>query len=285
MTTEPLTVVRTVGALRACVQAWRRESLSVGLVPTMGALHDGHTALMDIALSTCDRVIVTIFVNPSQFGEGEDFDAYPRDEAADYSLIETTGAHVLFAPTVDEMISPNEMTQVTVTHFDAVLEGLCRPGHFTGVATVVTKLLNMAQADHAFFGEKDYQQLQVVRRLVFDLCIPTKIHGVPTVREPDGLALSSRNAYLIDSERAHAPKLHEVLQTVAENFRAGADAGRLERNAREALTQAGFGPVDYVVVADAHTLLPLGRFDPDRSARVVAAAWLGRARLIDNVGV
>lgn len=285
MTTEPLILVRTVDALRACVLAWRAESLSVGLVPTMGALHDGHAALIRAALATCDRVIVTIFVNPTQFGEGEDFDAYPRDEATDQGLIEDLGAHALFAPTPDEMYTPGEMTEVHVTHFDAVLEGICRPGHFAGVATIVAKLLGAAQADHAFFGEKDYQQLQVIRRLAYDLCIATHIQGVPTVREADGLALSSRNAYLTEDERSQAPKLHECLQSVAKDFRSGLDARALERKASGALIAAGFNSVDYVSVADAQTLLPLDSFDAERPARVVAAAMLGRARLIDNVGV
>lgn len=285
MTTEPLSVIRTIDALRDRVRAWRAASLSVGLVPTMGALHDGHAALITQALATCDRVVVSVFVNPTQFGEGEDFDAYPRDEATDQALIQAKGAQVLFAPGADEMYTPGEMTEVRVTHFDTMLEGVCRPGHFTGVATIVAKLLNAAQADHAFFGEKDFQQLQVIRRLAYDLCIATDIHGVPTVREADGLALSSRNAYLTEDERAIAPKLHALLNAVSQDFQSGQDARTLERNAAEALIKAGFGSVDYVAVADAQTLLPLDRFDAGRPARVIAAAWLGRARLIDNVGV
>lgn len=285
MTTEPLSVIRTIGALRDRVRAWRAASLSVGLVPTMGALHDGHAALVNAALSTCDRVIVSLFVNPTQFGEGEDFDAYPRNEGADQALVQTLGAHVLFAPEAIEMYTPGEMTEVHVAHFDDMLEGACRPGHFTGVATIVAKLLNTAQADHAFFGEKDYQQLQVIRRVAYDLCIATNIQGVPTVREADGLALSSRNAYLTQDERGAAPELHQLLQTVSQDFRAGLDARTLEHKASEALIKAGFATVDYVAVADAQTLLPLDQFDAGRPARVIAAAWLGRARLIDNVGV
>lgn len=285
MTTEPLIVLRTVADLRACVRAWRVADLSIGVVPTMGALHDGHLALVRAALSTCDRVIVTLFVNPSQFGEGEDFSAYPRDEARDAALVEGEGAQVLFAPSLEEMYVEGETTEVRVAGLDGVLEGAHRPGHFTGVATVVAKLLGLAQADHAFFGEKDYQQLQVISHMAGDLCMATEIHGVATVREDDGLALSSRNAYLTDDERAIAPTLNATLRQVAADFRAGGDGGRLELKAREALAQAGFKPVDYVAIVDGATLASLNTYDAARPARVLAAAKLGRARLIDNVAV
>jgi pantoate--beta-alanine ligase len=285
MTPKPLRMARTVADLRADVRGWRDAGLSVGLVPTMGALHDGHLSLVKAALATCDRVVVSLFVNPTQFGPHEDFSAYPRDEERDRSLVEGEGAHLLFAPSVEEMYGPQEVTQVHVPGLDAVLEGAHRPGHFTGVATVVAKLLNLVQADHAFFGEKDYQQLQVITRMAADLCMPTHIHGVATVRESDGLAMSSRNVYLTPNERAIAPVLYATLAQVADDFRAGRDGGRLEVQARETLAQAGFRPVDYVAIVDAATLEPLHRYDASRPARVIAAARLGRTRLIDNLSV
>jgi pantoate--beta-alanine ligase len=192
---------------------------------------------------------------------------------------------VLFAPSVSEIYAEDEVSEVRVPGLDGVLEGACRPGHFTGVATVVSKLLNSAQADHAFFGEKDYQQLQVITCMAEDLFIPTIIHGVATVREQDGLALSSRNAYLTDKERAIAPVLYATLTQVAEDFRAGGDGGRLELKARETLAAAGFDPVDYVAIVDAVSFASLHANQPGRPARVLAAARLGRARLIDNVPV
>jgi len=280
-----ISTLRTVSALRNHVRAWRDAGLSVGLVPTMGALHTGHLSLVHAALQRCDRVIVTLFVNPTQFGEGEDFSVYPRDEDADRKLAEAEGAHVLFAPTVDEMYPSGAVTEVHVPGPDSVLEGVCRPGHFTGVATVVTKLLSMAGADHAFFGEKDYQQLQVIKTLARDLCIATEIHGVETVREHDGLALSSRNAYLSETERVTAPKLNAVLRRVAQDFRGGAPSPELCRAAEIELSELGFGPVDYVAIADASTLQEMECYDADRPARVLAAAKLGRTRLIDNIAV
>lgn len=285
MTPKPLVMVRTGRELRARVREWRASNLSVGLVPTMGALHEGHLALVRTALSTCDRVIVSLFVNPTQFGVGEDFAAYPRNEARDADLIAGEGAHVLFAPSVDEMFAEGEVTEVHVPGLNSVLEGAHRPGHFTGVATVVAKLLNLAQADHAFFGKKDYQQLQIITRMVDDLCIPTEINGVDTVREKDGLALSSRNAYLTEQERAIAPALYATLMQMAEEFRAGGDGGRLELNARTRLTAAGFASVDYVALVDAETLASLHAYDAMRPARILAAAKLGRARLIDNISI
>ena len=280
-----ISTLRTVSELRAHVRAWRDAGLSVGLAPTMGALHSGHMSLVHAALQRCDRVIVTLFVNPTQFGEGEDFSVYPRNEDADRKLAEAEGAHVLFAPSVDEMYPPGAVTEVHVPGLDHVLEGAFRPGHFTGVATVVTKLLSMAGADHAFFGEKDYQQLQVIKTLARDLCMATEIHGVETMREADGLALSSRNAYLNEAERATAPQLNAVLRRVAEDFRGGAGGGELCRAAEAQLSELGFGPVDYVAIADASNLDALDSYDADRPARVLAAAKLGRTRLIDNIAV
>ena len=280
-----ISTLRTIAELRAQVRAWRGQDLSVGLVPTMGALHTGHLSLVEAALKRCERVIVTLFVNPTQFGEGEDFSVYPRDEDKDRKLAEGVGAHVLFAPTVDEMYPPGAVTEVHVPGLDAVLEGVCRPGHFTGVATVVTKLLSMAKADRAFFGEKDYPQLQVIKTLARDLCIATEIHGVPTVREADGLALSSRNAYLSADERATAPKLNAVLRRVATAFRDGGQGDALCRAAERELSEAGFGLVNYVAIVDASTLQALDSFDPQLPARVLAAGKLGHTRLIDNIAV
>jgi len=280
-----ISTIRTVSELRAHVRAWRDQGLSVGLVPTMGALHTGHLSLVRAALKHCDRVIVTLFVNPTQFGEGEDFSVYPRDEDADRKLAEDEGAHVLFAPSVEEMYPNGALTEVHVPGPDSVLEGAFRPGHFTGVATVVAKLLSMAGADRAFFGEKDYQQLQVIKTLARDLCIPTEIHGVATVREADGLALSSRNAYLSEEERVIAPKLNAVLRRVANDFHGGASGDDLCRAAEAELVELGFGPVDYVAIADAETLQAADSYDPARPLRVLAAAKLGRTRLIDNIAV
>ena len=281
----PVETARTIQALRDQVNAWRKDDLIVGVVPTMGALHAGHLTLVDAALSKCDRVIVTLFVNPTQFGEGEDFSVYPRDEDRDRSLVEERGAHVLFAPEVDEMYPAGSVTEVHLPGPDRVLEGEFRPGHFTGVATVVTKLLNQAQADHAFFGEKDFQQLMVIKTLARDLCIPTEIHGVETVREDDGLAMSSRNMYLNEGERQTAPILNQTLRQVAADFRAGGNGAVLCKAAEKTLKDAGFGPVDYVAIADSTTLTLQDTYDPAYPARILAAAKLGRARLIDNIAV
>jgi pantoate--beta-alanine ligase len=278
-----LGIVRDVAGLRARVQAWRQDGQGVGLVPTMGALHEGHLALVRQSLATTGRTCVTLFVNPRQFGPAEDFARYPRDEPRDLELIETTGAHLAFAPPVATMYPEGHLTQVSVGRLGDILEGEFRPGFFTGVATVVTKLLLQAQPDVAFFGEKDYQQLLVVRRLVRDLDIPVEIAGVPTARGKDGLALASRNAYLSESERAIAPALHRVIVEIAANVAAGKDAKAEEARAVEALKAAGFGRVDYVAVRASGLLQGFGVAHGRR--RVLAAAWLGKTRLIDNVVV
>jgi pantoate--beta-alanine ligase len=278
-----ISTLRTVADLRAQVLAWRSEGLSIGLVPTMGAMHAGHLSLVQAALTDCERVIVTLFVNPTQFGEGEDFADYPRNEEVDRNLVAAEGAHVLFAPDVDEMYPGGSVTEVQVPGLDAVLEGQFRPGHFTGVATIVTKLLLQSLADRAYFGQKDYQQLQVIKTLARDLCIPTEIIGVETLREADGLAMSSRNIYLTKTERAQAPQLNAVLRQVAKGFRAGGSGATLCREGEVELAAQGFGPVDYVAIVDAATLQPVERFDAHRPTRVLAAAKLGRARLIDNI--
>lgn len=282
--TTSLSIVRSVADLRAQVRAWRLEGLRVGLVPTMGALHRGHLSLVEAALSRADRVAASVFVNPSQFGPTEDFSAYPRQEAADAGMLAGAGAHLLFAPTVAEMYPPGFATTVTVTGVSAGLCGEVRPGHFAGVATVVTKLLLQALPDVAVFGEKDYQQLQVIRRLVRDLDVPVEVMGAATVREPDGLALSSRNAYLSPAERAMAPALYRVLTGVAERLRGGEiEAAPLLAEASAEILRTGFASVDYLELRDAETLAALDH--ADRPARLLVAARLGKARLIDNIGV
>jgi pantoate--beta-alanine ligase len=280
---SPLDTVRTIADLRARVQGWRGAGQRIGLVPTMGALHAGHVSLVKNSVARCDRTVVTLFVNPTQFGPKEDFSVYPRDEARDAALVAAEGADLLFAPGVDEVYPGGHSTKVHVGGLGDVLEGEYRPGFFTGVATVVTKLLLQALPDEAFFGEKDYQQLQVIKKLIRDLDVPVTATGVATVRESDGLALSSRNAYLTPAERATAPVLHGTLAQVAEQVGRGEDPRAQETWAKEQLERAGFWQVDYVTVCDAVTLDEAP--DASQPARVLAAAWLGKARLIDNVAV
>ena len=279
-----LKVVSTVSALRAAIAGFRKRGETVALVPTMGALHAGHLALVAAARKRCDRVVVTIFVNPKQFGPREDFARYPRALAADRRALADAGADVLFAPTVEAMYPPGFAAAVTIAGLSEELEGRVRPGHFTGVATVVAKLLIQALPDVAVFGEKDFQQLAIIRRLARDLDIPVRIEGVATVRESDGLALSSRNAYLTPEQRRAAPALYRALA------RAAADVaeGRLEwptiaDAAIRAIRTGGFDRVDYVDLRDAATLAAVG--DVAKPARVLAAAWIGTTRLIDNVPV
>lgn len=275
--------VRTVADLRAQVAEWRKAGQKVGLVPTMGALHDGHLSLVRQAKETCQRVVATIFVNPKQFGPKEDFAVYPRDEEGDAAKLEEAGTDLLFAPAVSEMYPEGSVTMVSVPGLGDILEGEYRPGFFTGVATVVAKLLLQAQADLAVFGEKDYQQLQVIRRLVADLDIPVQVLGAPTRREADGLAMSSRNAYLTAEERAIAPSLNAIMRQFLERARAGERIADLEQWAARELKKKGFRKVDYVTLRDAETLLPVEGHG--HAGRLLAAAWLGRTRLIDNMAV
>jgi pantoate--beta-alanine ligase len=269
-------------ALRQCVAAWREAGERIVLVPTMGALHRGHLALVAEARRLGDRAVVSIFVNPTQFGPNEDFSRYPRDLEADLTLLGEAEADAAWTPTVETMYPPGFATRIEV---GGLSEGLCgpfRPGHFAGVATVVTKLLNQVRPDIALFGEKDFQQLRVIQQAVADLDIGVEIRGVPTLREPDGLALSSRNRYLSPEERAIAPKLHAVLSEIALASRNGTGvAGRIAAG-RAALEAAGFR-VQYLTICDARTLAPVERVDGP--ARVLAAAFLGRTRLIDNLAV
>ena len=283
MATGDIAVARTVAALREAVGGWRAKGERVGLVPTMGALHRGHLALVEAAHGQCERVVASLFVNPKQFGPREDFAAYPRDEAADLAKFAEADVDLVFAPSVEEMYPPGFSSNIRVAGISDRLEGAHRPGHFDGVATVVAKLLLQCLPDAAFFGEKDYQQLMVVRRLVRDLDIPVRIEGVPTVREPDGLALSSRNVYLSPEERRVAPRLYRVLNDTAAVLRERPDAAAPAlAGGISALDGAGF-ITDYLELRDAADLSPM--ITLDRPARLLAAARLGRTRLIDNIAV
>jgi len=281
--TGTLVVVRDVESLRRRVQAWRREGRSAALVPTMGALHKGHLVLMDQALKMADRVVATIFVNPKQFGPQEDLSAYPRREAEDFELLNAAGVHLLFAPDVTAMYPNGFSTVVQVAGISGILDGAHRPGHFDGVATVVAKLLLQTLPDIALFGEKDYQQLVLLRRMATDLNIPVDIIGVPTVREADGLAMSSRNSYLTAEQRAQAPRLNAAITAAATAIAAGGDIAAALSAARTAILEAGFQSVDYVEARHAETLAPIS--GPGEPGRVLVAARLGRARLIDNVPI
>ena len=283
MAAGEIAVARTVAALRDAVARWRGQQERIALVPTMGALHRGHLALVEAARRHCERVVASLFVNPKQFGPREDFAAYPRDEAADLAKFREAGVDLVFAPSVEEMYPAGFVTSVRVAGVGGELEGAHRPGHFDGVATVVSKLLLQCLPDIACFGEKDYQQLLVVRRMARDLNIPVRIEGVATVREPDGLALSSRNIYLSAEERRIAPELHRVLNDTAAALTVAPDnVAACLQNALAGLRQAGFVP-DYLELRDAADLSPMSRLD--RPARLLAAAHLGRTRLIDNIPV
>jgi pantoate--beta-alanine ligase len=275
--------VRTVADLRSHTAKWRKAGESVALVPTMGALHAGHLSLVKLAKSRCDRAVASIFVNPIQFGPREDFKTYPREEAADLDKLAKAGADLVFIPDTTEMYPEGFTTHVKVFDLTDDLCGAARPNHFEGVATVVTKLLLQAAPDIAVFGEKDYQQLLVIRRLVRDLNIPVEIVGGPIVREADGLALSSRNIYLSPTERKAAPLLHQTIEEVAADLARGEGADAAALAGRFKLEAAGFR-IDYVAVRDPDTLKPLsGPVKP--GARVLVAAYLGKTRLLDNVAV
>ena len=273
--------------VRGIVGDWRRDGQRVGFVPTMGNLHAGHLALVERAAVLADRVVVSIFVNPLQFGVGEDFAAYPRTLESDTRLLEGVGADLLYLPTVRVMYPrpPAEQTRVEVPGLSDVLCGASRPGHFTGVATVVCKLFNQVQPHLAVFGEKDFQQLLVIRRFVEDLDIPIQIFSHPTAREADGLAMSSRNGYLTTEERLRAPALHESLKKAADELEAGErDFGRIEQEAVDALAAKGFRP-DYFSIRRAADLGPPDGDDADQDCVILAAAFLGGTRLIDNLRV
>jgi pantoate--beta-alanine ligase len=273
--------VRQLEDLREAISAWRQAGERIALVPTMGALHDGHMALVEAAKRAADRVIVSIFVNPKQFGANEDLAKYPRKEAADSRLLTGAGVDVLWMPPVEIVYPEGYATNISVSGVSEVLEGAHRPGHFDGVATVVAKLFNQVQPDVAFFGEKDWQQLAVLRRMTSDLNLPVEIQSVLTQREDDGLALSSRNAFLMPEDRAAAVALPRALGAVAKTISEGGDAEAALAQARETLAAAGF-EVDYVALADAESL---GAPEAGRPMRLLAAARIGGTRLIDNIAV
>ena len=278
---KDIRTVRTVKDLQAEIAKWRQEGLRIALVPTMGSLHAGHLSLIGIARQNADRVVASIFVNPTQFGPKEDFARYPRDEAGDLRKLEDAGTDLVYAPDAAEMYPPGFATKVSLPSLTDDLCGAARPNHFEGVATVVTKLLLQCAPDIAVFGEKDYQQLLVIKRLVRDLNIPVEIGSGPVIREDDGLALSSRNAYLSPAERKTAPLLHQILSEVATELGKGGGCDAASSAGRFKLEAKGFR-VDYVAVRDPETLEPI--LGPIRGpARVLGAVHLGATRLIDNV--
>lgn len=267
--------------LQEQLSQWRNSNQSIALVPTMGNLHAGHLSLVDKAKQYADRTVVSIFVNPTQFVQGEDYSTYPRTLEQDMNKLTEMGIDLLFCPVVEKIYPDGlqKQTQVTVPLLDSILCGKSRPGHFTGVATVVTKLFNIVKPDIAVFGEKDYQQLLVIRRLTRDLFLRTEIIGMPTVREADGLAMSSRNNYLDTGERKTAPLLYQALREIVDNIMAGdLDYKQLQKNAKLKLNKAGF-KTEYVCIRDAETLQKPSTGD----LVVLGAAQLGKARLIDNV--
>ena len=276
-------IFRTVAALRAEVRAWKAAGQTVGVVPAMGALHEGHLSLARRARTECGRVITTIFVNPRQFNNPEDLKKYPRTEEADAALLGTVPVDAIFAPPVEEVYPDGFITTVTMQGVATPLEGHMRPGHFDGVATVVTKLFGMSMADRGYFGQKDWQQLQVVLRLVRDLNIPVEVVGCETIREADGLAMSSRNVRLTPEGRAKAPVLYAAITRAAEDIRAGHADRMAIREAAETMRAAGFDRVEYIELRDAETLMPSD--DVSRPRRMLAAAWLDGVRLIDNIPV
>jgi pantoate--beta-alanine ligase len=278
-------VLTTIAETRALLDGRRAGGETVGLVPTMGYLHAGHRSLMDRSVAACDVTLVTIFVNPLQFGAGEDLATYPRDFDRDASMCEAAGVDVVLHPSVEEMypFGTPTLTSISVAEVSAAMEGASRPTHFAGVATVVAKLFNIAGPCHAYFGEKDWQQLAVIRRMAADLSFPVEVVGCPTVREPDGLAMSSRNAYLTDAERAAAPVVHWALVAGAADIAAGErDPAKVRVLVADLIGAEPLAQLDYVEVVDAETLQEV---DPlSGKLRLLAAVRFGRARLIDNEG-
>ena len=276
-------IVRELSDLAPALSLWREAGEKIALVPTMGALHAGHMALVDAARQTADKVVASIFVNPLQFNDKGDLDRYPRTEEADIARLGAAGCDVVWLPTPQQLYPQGFATTISVEGVSERWEGAHRPGHFDGVATVVAKLFVACMPGIAIFGEKDWQQLAVIRRMTADLGLPIRIIGHPTVREDDGLAMSSRNALLSGAERQIAPVLAVSLNRAAEAIAGGGSASDAVSNCLDALKDAGFGPIDYVAYVDGGTLEPLERFAPD--GRLIAAAFLGKVRLIDNVRV
>lgn len=277
-------LVRTISDLQKIVNDWHKNGNTIGLVPTMGALHKGHLSLVDTISAQTNKVITTIFVNPTQFGEGEDLSVYPRQLEQDLQALSTTKCDLVFAPSANEIYPDGFATTVTLKGLSDSLEGVNRPGHFDGVATVVTKLFMISRCDSAIFGEKDYQQLCVIRRFVKDLNLGVTILAGPTIREEDGLAFSSRNVYLSPAQRKIAGQLNKILRAAIEKAKAGDDLRTLEDWATKACLTAGFDQVDYMTIADAETLQPLNELSSFEKARIVTVARLGKVRLLDNMG-
>jgi pantoate--beta-alanine ligase len=274
-------IVRELSDLGPALSGWRSAGETIALVPTMGALHPGHMALVDAARQAADKVLASIFVNPLQFNDKGDLDRYPRTEDADIARLEAAGCDVVWLPTPQQLYPQGFATSISVKGVSERWEGTHRSGHFDGVATVVAKLFIACMPDVAIFGEKDWQQLAVIRRMTADLGLPIEIIGHPTVREDDGLAMSSRNALLSDAERRVAPVLAASLTRAAGIIASGGSVGDAVSDCIDALKGAGFGPIDYVAYVDGGRLEPLERFAPD--GRLIAAAFLGKVRLIDNV--
>ena len=278
-----LKITKTAAELREEVEGARKNGAVIGLVPTMGALHEGHLALVRRARRDCGLVIASLFVNPTQFGKNEDFDSYPRDEAQDLALFQQDGVDVVYAPGVSEIYPDGFGVTVTVSGLTEGLCGAMRPGHFDGVTTVVSRLFDHCRPDAAYFGEKDYQQLRVVEQMVLDLDLSIRIVGIPIIREKDGLALSSRNAYLNVCERSVAPALQRIMRVVADSLSVGVDLEEKCDWGSDELVRAGFERVDYFVIRDNETLRQVDEFRP--GLRLFAAAWLGETRLIDNIEI
>jgi pantoate--beta-alanine ligase len=276
-------IERTLLALRAQTADWRRTGETIGVVPTMGALHQGHLSLARAARAACDRVIVTIFVNPKQFNNPDDLENYPRTEQDDARKLESIGVDLIYVPSPDQIYPGGFATTVSVSGLTDMLCGASRPGHFDGVATVVSKLFLQTSADQAFFGEKDYQQLQIVRRMAADLDLAVEVVGCPTIREEDGLAMSSRNLLLSDRSRVYAPVLAEVMDDLRVQLLDGGSMREILEPAQARLLAAGFNEVDYLELRDGGDLALLDHTKP--GARLFAAAWLAGVRLIDNIAV
>ena len=276
-------IIRDIAMLHRAVTALKQGGKSVALVPTMGSLHNGHLSLVRMARRVADHAVVSIFVNPTQFGPNEDFDAYPRDEARDAAMLAQEGTGLLWAPDVATMYPGGHSTHIEVAGLGADYCGAARPGHFDGVATVVAKLFNQVRPDVAIFGEKDWQQLAIIRRMARDLDFGIDIMGAPIARDSDGLALSSRNAYLSKEQRAAATAFPDALSTAAKAIAGGADVGETLAKAEAAIIKGGFDSVDYVSLADADSLERLSVFRAP--ARLLAAARIGKTRLIDNLAV
>lgn len=279
-------IVRTRQALRQALESHRRAGRKIGFVPTMGALHDGHISLVQIAREHAEVTVASIFVNPTQFAPGEDLETYPRTEAADIAKLASVGCDLVYMPGVEEMYPPGSLTNVRVEEMSDLLDGIYRPHFFYGVATVVARLFIQVQPDVAVFGEKDYQQLQIIRRMVVDLGMAINVIGGPTWRDADGLAQSSRNLYLSTSERARANVISAALHRARKRIEVGRDVAEVLDEARARILQAGFDKLDYVSAVSPDSLLdmPDGPVEHGTDGRLLAAAWLGKTRLIDNMG-